>query len=561
MTQRPGHDSAEPAAAAPDRSGAAGPAAGSTAGPAEAPDPLPSYDRLDEVAAGPPAYLPGPIEPEETWQRLDPRMLLVHPVHELTRFLPVLVGVFVLGGNGDPAWWQALVVAVPVVLGVLRFLTTRYRITATQIELRRGLVRRRVLTAPLDRVRAVELTSTPVHRILGLAKVEVGTASTAKQDDDRFALDALPLGEARQMRVALLHRSEDATGSASASAPAPGTSGAVPTAPDAHDELLLAFDPGWVRYAPLTSSGNVIAAGLLALFGQFSETLGPRWMSDEQITGTVERLSIGLVVVLVIVAFLVIGALFSVLGYYVANWGFRLSRDTAGRSFHVRRGLLTSTETSLERERVRGLSVDEPLGLRLAHAGRLAAIVTGVAGSDSGRTQLVPPAPRRIVDATGARVLEHDEPLRMALLRHGPAARRRRWTRALTGAAVLPVAALVLVLTTAVPGWVLVPALLALPAGAFLAFDRYRRLGHGLTEEFLVVRSGSLRGRRDMVQRSGIIGWNLHQSWFQRRAGLVTLVATTAAGEQAYVAHDVPEATAVALAARAVPGLVTPFLA
>jgi putative membrane protein len=63
------------------------------------------------------------------------------------------------------------------------------------------------------------------------------------------------------------------------------------------------------------------------------------------------------------------------------------------------------------------------------------------------------------------------------------------------------------------------------------------------------------------VQRTGIIGWNLQQSWFQRRAGLVTLVATTAAGGQAYAALDIPESLAIALAHDAVPGLVEPFLA
>ena len=84
---------------------------------------------------------------------------------------------------------------------------------------------------------------------------------------------------------------------------------------------------------------------------------------------------------------------------------------------------------------------------------------------------------------------------------------------------------------------------------------------HQLTDEHLVVRSGSLGGRRDIVQRTGIIGWNLQQSWFQRRAGLVTLVATTAAGTQAYAAIDVPESLAIALAHDAVPGLVEPFLA
>ena len=102
----------------------------------------------------------------------------------------------------------AVGVAIPIALGVLRFLTTRFRITATQIELQRGLIGRRVLTARLDRVRAVELTSSPIHRILGLAKVEIGTASAAKQDDDKFALDGLPLDEARHLRVALLHRAD-----------------------------------------------------------------------------------------------------------------------------------------------------------------------------------------------------------------------------------------------------------------------------------------------------------------------------------------------------------------
>ncbi len=125
---------------------------------------------------------------------------------------------------------------------------------------------------------------------------------------------------------------------------------------------------------------------------------------------------------------------------------------------------------------------------------------------------------------------------------------------------MLPVVVLVVAIATPVPVWAVLPTLILIPAAAVLAMDRYQRLGHGLTDGHLVVRSGSLRGRRDMVQRTGIIGWNLQQSWFQRRVGLVTLVATTAAGEQAYAAIDIPEATAIALADAAVPGLVEPFL-
>ena len=309
----------------------------------------------------------------------------------------------------------------------------------------------------------------------------------------------------------------------------------------------------------------MVAAGILALLGQFGESLGERFFGRIDMFGWVTELSlttaIPVAVVVFAVLFLIMGAVFAVLGYLVTNWGFTLSRDARGRSFHVRRGLLTTSETSLERKRVRGLEVIEPLGLRLAGAGRLAAIVTGVSASESSRAQLVPPAPRGIIDATGAEVLDESEPLHVALTQHGPAARRRRFTRALLGALALPVLALVLALATPLPWWVLLPTLLAVPAALLLAVDRYRRLGHALTDDYLVVRSGSLRGRRDVLQRSGIIGWNVQQSWFQRRVGLVTLVATTAAGQQAYAAIDIPEAVAIALADEAVPGLAAPFLA
>ena len=39
------------------------------------------------------------------WSRLSPRMLLVHPVHEVLRQIPVLIGSLVLGSaTGNPMW-------------------------------------------------------------------------------------------------------------------------------------------------------------------------------------------------------------------------------------------------------------------------------------------------------------------------------------------------------------------------------------------------------------------------------------------------------------------------
>jgi putative membrane protein len=75
-----------------------------------------------------------------------------------------------------------------------------------------------------------------------------------------------------------------------------------------------------------------------------------------------------------------------------------------------------------------------------------------------------------------------------------------------------------------------------------------------------VTRSGTVRRAAVALQRGGIIGWTAKQSIFQRRAGLLTLTATTAAGAGAYSILDVGTSHGLAVAERAVPDLLTPFL-
>jgi putative membrane protein len=145
------------------------------------------------------------------------------------------------------------------------------------------------------------------------------------------------------------------------------------------------------------------------------------------------------------------------------------------------------------------------------------------------------------------------------LLRHGPVARRRRFTRALVPCA-LPLAVLLLWWRSGAPAWAWAASLALLPCAALLAADCYRSLGHAIVGGHLVSRRGSLVRRRWALSHDGIIGWNLEQSFFQRRAGLATLTATTAAGRQRYGVQDVAVAEAERLADQAVPGLLAPFL-
>ena len=66
--------------------------------------------------------------------------------------------------------------------------------------------------------------------------------------------------------------------------------------------------------------------------------------------------------------------------------------------------------------------------------------------------------------------------------------------------------------------------------------------------------------RRRVLEVEHVIGWNFSSTWFQRRAGLTTLVATTAGGSQSVPVLDVPEDEAVRLAREALPDLVDQFL-
>lgn len=475
------------------------------------------------------------------WQRLDPRMLLIHPVRELVRFLPALIALLVAGtaSGGLGEWWQLAAVVVPVGLGVLRYVTTAYRITPGRIELRRGLLNRHVLSAPLDRVRSVDITAPPIHRVLGLTSVRIGTGTASTEDDERLDLDGLPAGQARELRTRLLH----------ADAPAGGA---------AEERAILEFDPAWVRFAPLTSAGLAIAAGVLGVASQLANTVGGfEQLHPERLADDAATWSAWIAVPLVLVGLAVTVSALSIGGYVVTNWGFRLTH-TAG-AWHLRRGLITTRETTMDDERVRGVSIGEPLGLRLAGGGRASAIVTGLENGQS--TLLVPPAPRAVVHRAAGAVLRSPGPLDAPLVSHGRRARTRRYTRA-----VGPALLLVLAAALAVPGgaawWLPVAvAVVGLPAALALAADRARGLGHALVGGYVVVRSGSLNRRREALETDGVIGWNLRATWFQRRAGLATLVATTAGGRQSLTAPDVPEPVAIALAHEAAPDLFGQFLA
>ncbi len=498
---------------------------------------------------------------EPAWRRLSARMLLIHPVNELISFLPALLGVFLLGRAQDDGMpWQVQVafVVVPVLLGVLRYLTTTYRITSEQLQLRRGLLQRATLTAKIDRVRTVDVTAPLLHRLLGLAKVQIGTGAGSP-----FELNGLVAADAARLRVELLDR---------ARVDRPDPAGPDPVAAAAEpgvERVLGAFEPGWIRFAPFTFSGWLVALGIWGFLSQFGSELIGRVAESAPGRAVEAHLTQAAWWTIAIEALIVLAVLITVLSitaYVLSYWGYRLSRSPsgAGGTLHVQRGLLTTRAVSIEEARVRGVTLAEPMLLRIPGAARLSALLTGSnaiedAAGATGRAMLTPPAPEPLVRRVGGDVLGTPAPLSVPLAAHGPAARRRRYTRAI-------LAGLVVFALVGLPAWrwdwstwLLVVSALPLLAAPLLGAQRYRSLGHAVADGYLVSRAGVFPRETEVLLISGIIGWNVEASFFQRRVGLVTLVATTAAGAGGVRLTDVPVATAYRLVGGLTPRLSRPY--
>ncbi|MER5205708.1 PH domain-containing protein [Streptomyces sp. NPDC002825] len=504
---------------------------------------------------------------EEQWRRLDPRTLLVDAAVlcgvACGAALPAVAGL----SGGRPLWqavaWvlagAALLVLVGTAADWVRLRRTRYRVGPERsemgvppaegwgkVELHTGLLLLKRRSLARERIRSVDLTANPLQRVLGLVKVRIGTGEHTA-GESTLELELVTRAEGERLRQELLART--------ASLGEPGD-----------DSTLATLDPRWIRFAPVSFLAPALGGAAVGAVLQVSEWFGAQGEVIDWIGDRFQDTSLTWIVVDLVLLATAAGAV-GALGLWIEMWwNYRLEREPGG-TLRVRRGLFTARSVTLEERRLRGIELVEPLGVRLFGAARVDAVATGLAQDDDDKhadlKNLLPAVPREHAERVAAQVLREPEPPTGAPLAvHPRAARARRLRRALWSvlgsAAVLAVLGLLLtpVLLYVAAGWALVLG----PLAVLLALDAYRALGHGVSGAYLVTRSGSVRRRTVALQRSGVIGWTVKQSYFQRRSRLLTLTATTAAGEGAYDILDVGESQGLAFAAGAVPGLLAPFL-
>lgn len=379
-------------------------------------------------ASGPPQPLPPPVPMP---MRLSPKVLLIDPVRMLPSLLLPLVGVLFVGGFSPRSFlWAAIGIGGTIIFAVVRWATFTYQIVGDRLELKRSLISRSVRTIPLERIRGVDVTTPPMHRLLGLAvlKLDTGASGGAEQEGE---LDGLEVAEGERLKAVLLRRAhvpvhED-----------------QPHARPQPDNVIIRVPRAWLLYGPLSGAYLLtlfaLAGGAIGLAFQWGGELGFRdeaWDLGQSLLD--HPIFIAAAVLMLVILMPFVGGVM----YAVFHWDFTLTRRDG--YLVAERGLINRRSVSLEARRVRGYEIADGLAERWAGVARAWAIVTGLGDSET-RGQLLPDVPRKVAESVTSAAIG---PYTAGLRPHPPIARNRRLFRA-----IAPNLALAALFTPAAVSW------------------------------------------------------------------------------------------------------------
>ena len=428
--------------------------------------------------------------------------------------------------------------------------TRTWELTAEGVRLCRGILNRHSLTIPYEHIHTVSMNSSLIDRVFGLMSLDLDTGAAASEGD-ASKISGLRAGEADALRAELFRRKR-----AAADQGGEGEKEAAIESASATERPLATFsltsrDLALAAASQMSAGGQAVALVVLLVNG--ANQLIEWGLFDVVGRGNELVAGIAPVAVPVVLAFLVIALLLGAAVSFAANLvryaGYRVERY-ADRVV-VEHGLLSRSSRALATGRVQYVVVRQGIIRQLIGYAEVSAQVVSAPGETDGEpagaTLLHPFIRMDEIDAFLAQVLpEYAGVLDgVKLERLGPVARRRAVVRA---AIWWPFATAIFFgvhwlfglseLLSSVE-WLLEPllvaaVLLSVALLAGLVLDALRAWGaarYGHTARELVLVTGGLTRLTVIAPRTRLQHMEVRANPFQRRSGVATLSARTAASE------------------------------
>jgi putative membrane protein len=285
---------------------------------------------------------------EGQWQRL-------HPASPVVRLGPALIVIafIVLGGinrsNQTADFIRSGVVAFFVLLGVVSWLVTRWRLAGDALQIETGLLRRQSLRFPISQIQAIDIVSPGLARIFGLAELRIRMASGSRSTG---RLAYMPAAYAQAVRAELLQQRASAAEAADKSRTPQQSAAPVTFTP------LFTVDPGRLVGSILTS-GSAFCVYLIVL------VLVAVAVGAPSAAGGLFGSSIGVLIAFVAAT------------WTRFNGEYRLSLGAGPDGLHVGSGLIQTQVETIPWGRVQALRTIQPILWRPFGWARIEADVAG----------------------------------------------------------------------------------------------------------------------------------------------------------------------------------------
>jgi putative membrane protein len=427
---------------------------------------------------------------------------------------PLLIGVLFTGkGNKELRllFFAGIFLTATFLISILEYFFFRFQIINNELIIRKGFLTKKLIALPLEKIIAVHIEQTWLHRIFNSAQVSFDTAGTEKTE---VVIKAIQLAKAESLRSYITEQKPDTTIEEATAAkpyvpPIVSLSGS--------DLLKLCLSANHIEAL------FILLAFIVSVVDNISEATGNEttgilsWLYSRIDTNTLSG------IVFLLVSVLLISIAVSSVRVLLRYSNFRIIRSEKG--FSIRNGLLNTKEKLVAFKKIQYLSwktnwLREKIGIYL--------LQFHVAGSNEIKERMevkVPVTQRRFVDEI---LKDYREQLPISEL--VPVRTEKEYiTRKIVINGVL-ISIILFGIGWFIIDWYAVLFYLLIPYTAFTSWLFCQKFKLWMMEDALQLRKGVFGKEKAILYWYKIQGVHFRQSIYQQRKNLATLKLFTAGG-------------------------------